>query len=202
MCLLADADRFQDLIKLPPAPPPPPMPPLSDLVVATPTRVLASGGFDTSEMPGSTDVLSECTDSGQTACVPMDKEHPWILYDLGQELDNIYAVEIFLMPPAPPSPPSPPPLPPPPNPNGPPPPPPPSPQPSPPPPGAPPPPSIPCDDNVNNCLINQVEHTNNGICALARFEPIPPHTSSLYTHMQCFAQHHSSSLTECFLVRR
>jgi len=76
VCLLADADRFQELIKLPPAPPPPPMPPLSELDVAMPTRVLASGGFDTSEMPGSTDVLAECTDSGQTACVPMDKEHP------------------------------------------------------------------------------------------------------------------------------
>ena len=54
------------------------MPPLDSLLVATPTRVTASGGFDLDEMPGSVDVLSECTDGDQTACVPMDKEQPVI----------------------------------------------------------------------------------------------------------------------------
>lgn len=88
----------------------------------------------------------------------------WILLDLGEQKDNIYAVEIYLMPPAPPSPPQSPPLPPPPVPNGPPPPPPPSPRPSPPPPTPPSPPAIDCGTNQDNCVINQIEHHANGIC--------------------------------------
>lgn len=120
----------------------------------------------------------------------------WIMLDLGAEFDNIYAVEIVLIKPAPPSPPnSPPPLEPP-TPKAPPFPSPTPPKPSPPPPGLPAPPPVACtainNDLCNDAggLINSVYHSNNGICALAIFEPPPPHTSECIT------------LTKYFVVRR
>lgn len=159
-----DADRFEQLIQLPPQPPPPPMPPTNDMLLKAPTRVLASGGFDSSEMTGSVSSLADCTDEGETPCVPTDREHPWIMLDLGSEFDNIYAVKVVLMPPAPPSPPADPPPSPPPDPSRPPPPPPPSPKPTPPPPNPPSPPLVDCTALVDDCIISNVMHTNNGLC--------------------------------------
>eukprot|EP00966_Prymnesium_polylepis_P087737 2030298-Prymnesium_polylepis.1 len=46
------------------------------MTLLTPNRVIAAGGFDVSEMPGSTSSLADCTDSGGTPCVPSDREHP------------------------------------------------------------------------------------------------------------------------------
>jgi hypothetical protein len=75
------------------------------MVEATPIRVLAAGGFDDMEMNTHQDTVGHCTDDGQTPCVPHDREHPWILLDLGGQKDEILAVELFLMPPKSPSPP-------------------------------------------------------------------------------------------------
>ncbi len=112
----------------------------------------------------------------------------WIMLDLGAQFDDIYAVEIVLIKPAPPSPPGGPPPQPPPLPNNPPFPSPAPPKPSPPPPSPPVMPPVACA-GVNNdfCdgaggLINSVYHSNNGICALAIFEPPPPRTLVVYTH--------------------
>lgn len=127
----------------------------------------AAGGFDAVEMPESTDALADCTDDLYTPCVPADREHPWLLYDLGQEHD-IHAVVIKILydaPPSPPaippsSPPSPPPTPPPPSPR--------SPPPSPYHPSPHSPPTLPpvhCSlVNNNDCVINNVYHFNNGLC--------------------------------------
>eukprot|EP00966_Prymnesium_polylepis_P097955 2268820-Prymnesium_polylepis.1 len=84
--------------------------------------------------------------------------------DLGSEYSDIYAVEIVFMPPAPPSPPDAPPPQPPPLPSNPPPPPPPSAKPNPPPPKPPSPPLVDCTSLVDSCIVQQIDHTSNGIC--------------------------------------
>lgn len=165
-----DSDRFEQLIQLPPAPPPPPLLPFSSLTYLPVVAVRASGGFDSAQMPTAlTDnaVLFHCTDvdgSSGTPCVASGTEHPWIMFDLGEE-HEIYSVELTLVmpaPPAPPTSPSPlsPPLPcPPPSPM------PPSPKPLPPPPDPPAMPPVSCDYvNVDNCTSNLVSHIANGIC--------------------------------------
>lgn len=163
-----DADRFEELIQLPPAPPPPPLLPFSSLTYLSVVGVRASGGFDSVEMPTAlTDDarLLHCTDgSSGTPCVPANREHAWLMLDLGTEQDSIYAVEITLIVPAPPSPPfSPQPLFPPP----------PQPPPLPPPPSPKPTPPPPIDDyprvscetiNTDDCMIGQVSHSGNGLC--------------------------------------
>lgn len=159
-----DAQRFEALLVRPPQPPPPPLPPTSSLTLATPVNVIAAGGFDVSEMPNATDALAACTDSGLTPCVPADRGQPWVLFDLGQSFDDIYSVEIFLMPQAPPSPPQPPPQSPPPLPGAPPPPPPPSPMTFPTTVGTSTEVPILCSENGDTCVINNVYHHNNGIC--------------------------------------
>lgn len=169
-----DADRFVELISTPPRPPPPPMPPIADLYEIAPINVKAAGGFDAVEMPGSTDALADCTDDLYTPCVPADREHPWLLYDMGREHD-VHAVVIRLTFPAPPSPPSVPPLPPPQSPPQPPPPLPSRPPPSPPPPSPPNFPPLDCSAVVDDCLINNVYHTNNGLCELAKLKQLPTH---------------------------
>lgn len=148
------------------------MPDTSSLSVIQPAHVLAAGGFDELEMLDDVSELEACTDAQEshTPCVARAREHPFIMFDLGEEMD-IFSVEIFLMPPAPPSPPiapSPeappfPSIPPFPSPR--------SPKPNPPPPLPPSWPPVPCAEiNNNNCksgtdgLVLQILHKGNGIC--------------------------------------
>jgi len=187
----ADAQRFETLLIRPPQPPPPPMPPTDALTLATPIGVFASGGFDSSEMLGSTNILTECTDSGGTACVPLDREHPWLMLELPQSFNDIYSVEIFFMPNAPPSPPQGPPPNLPPDPNAPPPPRPTTPPPSPPPPHPPSQPPIWCSQNVDNCTINYVNHHNNGMCE----DGLPSSNGMLNSDVQLCDL--GSDLTDC-----
>lgn len=142
------------------------MPPLGDLVEVTPIDVLASGGFH--PFTGA-NALAACSDSlAGTPCIPSDRDHPWIMYDLGQQYvypQALYAARIHLMPPAPPSPPSPPPSPPPLPPPSPSPPPPPSPSPSPPVPSVPP-QTYRCTRGGDRdaCWYGAANHASNGIC--------------------------------------
>lgn len=140
------------------------MPPTTDMTLAPAIRVIAAGGFDAFEMHNSVTPTADCTDDGETPCVPADREQPWLLYDMGQEFNDIYAVEIMFMPPAPPSPPYGPPPGSPPVPSTPPPPPPPSPKPEPPPPSPLSLPPLDCSANQDSCMVHNVEMYNNGIC--------------------------------------
>ena len=166
LCGVADSATITRLVDLPPSTPPPPMPPLGDLVAVTPIDVLAAGGFH--PFTGA-NALAACSDSlAGTPCIPSDRDHPWIMYDLGQQYvypQALYAARIHLMPPAPPSPPSPPPSPPPLPPPSPQPPPPPSPSPSPPVPNLPP-QSYRCTRGGDRdaCWFGAANHASNGIC--------------------------------------
>lgn len=134
------------------------------MTLLSPVRVTAAGGFDAKEMQVGNEI-SDCTDTADTACVPADREHAWIMFDFGAQTNGVYAVEISLMLPAPPSPPSSPPPSPPPLPGAPPLPFPQSPKPSPPPPSPPSSPPVSCTGiNIDNCTINLVDHGGNGIC--------------------------------------
>ena len=153
-----DSDRFESLIEsseAPPRPPPPPFPPLGDLVLVNASALLNSGG----ELQVSSD------GSDGTYVTSENSDHPWIGWDLGTQVDDLYAVELVLAHKAPPSPPlSPPPdepsAPPsnPPIPS-------PSPSPSPPPPSPPGSPPVACRDvNQDACVIRMVQHARNGVC--------------------------------------
>ena len=165
-----DAQRFEALLVLPPRPPPPPLPAASEMDALDVSDVYAAGGFDAAQMhvAGSPaehlGQLEHCTDDAGTPCVPLERERPWLGFELGSVDRTIHAVRIVLMPPAPPAPPSPP-APPPPAPPLPRPPPKPPP-PAPPPPAPPPPhpPAIDCTDNKDDCIVNHVVRHNNGFC--------------------------------------
>ncbi len=145
------------------------MPPLDSLVELSPIAVKASGGFHQYTLASAASSLIACTDKiAETPCIPQDLERPWIMYDLGKQYaypEGLYAVRIYLMPPAPPSPPSPPPSIPPSFPPFPSPPPPPSPHPSPPPPLTPPMINL-CTRGGDRdaCWNGPVDYSKNGVC--------------------------------------
>ena len=150
-----DAERFEALLELgqPPRPPPPPFLPAVD---ATDT----ASPQDMQEVTQSS-LINAVTQNA--ALESLTTIHPYIGFDLGANVDELYAVEIILPPREPPSPPASPP----PEPPSPPPPlpsiPPRAPPPSPPPPPVPFPPTD-CSVNRDECTIDQIQHHENGIC--------------------------------------
>ena len=137
LCARADTDRFQALMTTPPLPAPPPLPPVSNMTELLAVRVLAAGGFNSRETPSGSE-LSACSVVDNVACVANDLEHAWIMWDLGVT-QRLSAVRISLMPANTPS------L-----------------------QGTPTPlPSAPviCNGiNTDNCVVNLVSKTNDGIC--------------------------------------
>lgn len=103
-----DSDTLLDLVALPPAAPPPPMAPTPGLNEVVPTSVSAALRFEDVNTH-----VAECTDDSGTECASLERDHPWICWDLGDQLSGLRQVRLFLMPPPPPSPPTPPPGPPP-----------------------------------------------------------------------------------------
>lgn len=166
-----DSATITQLVDLPPSSPPPPMPPDNVLVKVLPIEVTAAGGFHAYTLGSNVDAsaLTACTDGANgTACIPLDQDHTFLLFDLGEQFvypRALFSSRIYLMPPAPPSPPSPPPSPPPAPPPAPNPPPPPSSSPSPPTPGFPP-QRYRCTRGGDRdfCWDGAVDHSNDGIC--------------------------------------
>ena len=136
-------------------------------------------------LPADDDLLL-CRKSDQADAIESaTRTHPWIGWDLGEQVDELFAVEIVLSSREPPSPPTaPPPQPPglpPPSPSFPPRAPPPSPPP-PPPPGA---PAICNDVNIDECTIDQVHHTNNGICEDGGTDSVSDACTYGHDHADC-----------------